>query len=125
MGLIGLLGFRARPKKVAGTVGSLIEEYGGFLMDSGEGHVTKINRNAYSVGGCGCGCAPGFEFFYDGKRLAVFPCALTLTDSNWDLSDERRSEMVDKIKSQLSLEEVYFVRRGEEIPDFLKDSVRG
>jgi hypothetical protein len=115
------------PREISEIVSKLIKKYGGYIQSTNGEHTVQLGDEkspVYSQGGCDCGCSPEFQFFYDGKKLAILPCSLILTHSNWELSPADRWKMMKELRTEIALEEIYFVFRGEAIPYFLQEHMR-
>lgn len=110
-------------KDVGEVVAKAIAEAGGMMMETSGDHVVGESP-IYSFGGCDCGCAPEFQFFYDGIKLAILPCSLILNPTNWNLTNEARIGLLSEVRSKLDLKRVYLVRRGNVPPEFLKQYLR-
>jgi hypothetical protein len=94
-----------------------------MIMGTSGEHVIG-NSPVYSFGGCDCGCAPEFQFYYDGKKLAILPCSFVLNKLNWNLTHKNRKKLLTDVRSQLGIKRAYLIRKGEEPPEFLKQYLR-
>lgn len=110
-------------KDVGEVVAKAIEEAGGMMMETSGDHVIGESP-VYSFGGCDCGCAPEFQFYYDEKKLAILPCSFGLTPPNWDLTSDNRKKLISRVRSELGIKRAYLIMRGEEPPEFLKQYLR-
>tara|TARA_Y100000310_G_scaffold317158_1_gene369694 strand:+ start:665 stop:1042 length:378 start_codon:yes stop_codon:yes gene_type:complete len=125
---MSLLSFLKRDpgEKASSVIISTIEKFGGIIMDDDTEHTKRLGGEhvpIYTHGGCGCGCAPEFQFYYDENKLAVMPCGFHLSSPNFELGD-KKSEFLANIQSQLKTNETYWIERGEDTPEFLKRYLR-
>lgn len=111
---------KSSARNVADVVVEEIERFAPFFHS--EGHFIKLSSVVYSQGGCDCGCAPDFQFYYDGKKLAVLPCLIDLGVT--EPIEQHRTELVEAIKKRLNLERVDLVMRGERPPEYAARYVR-
>jgi len=120
MGLLRLLGFKPSAGRVADTIVRELERIIPFYTP--QGHLSKLGGPVYSQGGCECGCAPEFQFYYDEDNLAIVPCffALDFTEP----IEQNRVTFGSAVQNRLHLDRVDLVMRGEQPPEYMAQYMR-
>jgi hypothetical protein len=113
--LLGKIGIKPSADKVASIVVNELERIIPFY--SPQGHLNQLTLVSYSQGGCECGCAPEFQFFYDNNNLGILPCFID--SDSIELIKQHRTELKNTIKKKLGIEQVDIVIKGEKIPEYV------
>jgi len=105
---------RPSARTVGAVVIRLMQEQGAFPISRDTDEIRKSRRRSFRCGGDDS--ALKFEFYYDGKNLAIFP--------EYPASDflnpirNSRDGLVKAIQAELSLAQVSVVMPGEAAPEY-------
>ena len=116
MGLFNLLGIKPSAEIVADKI---VDELRKIVPFYSSQSCLVGKEPIYSQGGCECGCAPEFQFFYDGKNIAIFPCFLS--QDFIEPIEQNRKEFVSSIQKRLAIPRVDLIMRGEQPPEYCKN----